>query len=291
MEQEVESLKQLVMQLCDRVSSLESENEQLRNILETQHIQHMNMINMVMNDQKVLSNFIVAKSSLASPPQQATTPNTSNNDEQKLSPLFNRRSHLSLPILQSPLTSLTRGDRNSLSFNSVVQPLTVAFLPVQSNIFTRACIQFLQEKFRAPDLSRIIEIDDTFVAAKKYDLLLVICSRTSTLLEPILLQASNHAIPTNHPNCWFVCGYSNIWDDKCDYKELLETFPCKGVLQLNVWAEEVQVKNSQKTTQSIQLIDNMIDAQGLSIPGTAPTTSTGSRKIPLFGSLGAKLWK
>lgn len=111
-------------------------------------------------------------------------------------------------------------------------------------------------------------------------------------------------IPKSHANCWFVCAFGNVWDDKCNYKELLDALPrCKGVLQLNVRSDEIQMKNSPITTQSIQMIEDMLEAPGLSIPGNAsvllgqsssggaPHNGNRHLKMPILSNIGSKLWK
>jgi DNA-binding Lrp family transcriptional regulator len=125
-------------------------------------------------------------------------------------------------------------------------PLTIGIYCTVKNNYTRVIEKYLKDKFG----DRIEEYN----TSNNYDLVLVIVYRSSGSLDKIINNRDIESFK-NINNCYFVCAHGSVWDDRCNYEELITKFNIKNVLQFNVWDNQIQTRCSPQSISAMKQVD------------------------------------
>jgi hypothetical protein len=150
-------------------------------------------------------------------------------------------------VLQKLLSSHL--DKKSME-DAIRTPLTIGVFTTVKNHYTMVVEKYLHGKFG----QQIEEYD----SSKSYDLILVVVYRSSGSLDKIMdnRELTNFS---QMSNCYFVCAHGSVWDDRCNYEQLLTKFAVRGVLQFNVWNNQIQTRCSPHSVDSMKQVDDWIN--------------------------------
>lgn len=160
------------------------------------------------------------------------------------------------------LFSSTETQATVPSPRSVSSPSTcnrVGLLVLSNNASTRAAEKLLRNKFG----SRMSDYE----LLGTYDLVLVLLYRTSSRLDPLVeTMHRGFSVGSNTGQIIGICVYHSVWDDACDYHDILAKYnQMSKILQINVWNEQVQCSKSPCTERSIRSLDELNSTENLPI--------------------------